>query len=206
MELWLESTLNVFTSLSSDYDKSDELNLEAFVKYKYRKSLNDFSYYKSGLEQIKTIIDAIEFPDKYLLSEDHANLFNLRSYGNLLPSYMLDKLSLNQAGLQEEKDYVIISYPVSSFVYSVTFSNNNSSYYEYCKDHSYKNVRTLLSFNGLKKLVNYMHLQALVKIEGYGNHCMLSKALDFEIVYKKTKEFHSENRKNYLAELARVNQ
>ena len=194
-----------FIQLANDYKISDELNLEVFIKYYLSKTaqaqLGDTNYFDSELEKLKTLIHSIEFPNKFILNREYGPVFGLCSYRTLFTNCrygVFDKNALSQVGLEEGVDYANISQEVNSL--DIVRHNEFSIS---CKDCITESDEVIYSFNGLKKLVNYLHTKP-VPVE-LGCYYDVSKVLDFEVFYKKTKEAHAKNRKAYLAEIARVN-
>jgi len=205
MNLSSVETLNIFNNLATDGYDNDELDLERFIEKfidRHHTRVTGSKY----LNVINVIINSIKFPDKFILGPHELSQFGIFHIANHLQYFDFDKTSFDQAELMEGKDYANIEFPIIGFHYATPHSrdrNGNIIPTEYHKkDTNYKTQQILLSFNGLKKFVKYLHSRAIMINT---NAEALEHALDFEIVYKKTKEGHANSRKAYLAELARVN-
>jgi len=150
------------------------------------------------LEDVKIVIDAINSPDNFLLTPLLIdNLFlPIRSFEHYVFGSLttFHEQSLDQAGLIKGIDYVIISYELDTLAYL----DYNSEYFKECTSQKFE---SLFSFNGLKKLVYFMHVKTtLVTDSSY-----VIRTLDFEKVYFKVKELHAKNRKTYLKTVAKAN-
>lgn len=195
--------LNDFAYLASDFKKCDELNLKKFVNQVYNK---DDAYGDEDedtcLERLKEIIYSINNSDKLTLDLDshifpHFTMHNLSE--DLIDKFFND-YQLSQLILKEGIDFIRIESDLTLY--------RKKDYSDSSKDTYFANeisVSVIISFSGLKKLIAYLHSQALEKVTDYPEkENYLDKLLDFEKVYKITKENHAKNRKKYLDMISQI--
>jgi len=216
MELTNYDHLNKFASIASDFKTCDELNLTSFLEKLFPGSTegrkNEFMQ-----NILNPLIQSIKNPDRiilgaitfqiYVQSANFATIFpELESKYNF--THKDSEMSLKKAGLVKGKHYDYASIEINNLTCGENVSNAHKFFNEDTRNEKF----VLMSFNGLKKLLNYMHERASAIVNHYlydGAGKPMSNTynrwLDFEKVYKRTKEVHTENRKKYLDELDKIN-
>jgi len=197
-----------FMRLTQYFRKSDELELIELSMSECKNIKMCLDYH--NLSTLKEIIKSIEMPNKLILKEESISFFNLQrediaKHINGLKRFPYDDYLevIKDAKLIEGKDYTEIE--VKTFNLGKSIKGDISESYN-------KKSILVFSFNGLKNLAKYLHSVAVIKVPNYlhfacgaERYDTLDRALDFENIYRKTKEVHAKNRKSYLDELARVN-
>lgn len=175
--------------LSEELDLLNFITLEDFQSCYATKSKFIRKIYKSALiKNFKDLIEGVESPDKIIIDYSVLNWFEIKE------DYA------NQSGLIDGIDFIKKEHGSASFNY---FQGDDSSYklfdeYKYTKG----SYICKFSWNGIKKIRDYM--VSLSIDNNYPTYMKPAHALDFEKVYKKTKELYAYNRKCYLDALQSV--
>lgn len=197
MALRKTEILNKFSSLAYSTDEylSEELDLLNFITLEDFKSCyatqSKFirKIHKSALiKHFKDLIEGIKSPDKIIIDYSVIHWFGIKE------DYA------NQSDLIDGIDFIKKEHGRACFNY---FHGNNSSYKLFDESKTTKGsyIRKF-SWNGIKKIRDYMI--SLSIDNNYPSYMKPAHALDFEKVYKKTKELYAYNRKCYLDALQSV--
>jgi len=213
MDLRNPETLNRFGYLCGQSPELEELDLLHFLRTNYDAYQNNGNItpeytVSENLRLLKQLIKGIESPDKIIIHNATVHWFKLDFFtgGN----YISD----NSAGLIENVDFVKKTYLSKYFQYFRKFDSNEPDSFKLFEEQETSNHAYKFSWNGIKKLRDYMITISMTNLTnirypgtGGDNRCYIDKldyALDFEKVYKKAKEIHAYNRKNYLEALQSV--
>lgn len=173
--------------------------------------INNFIKTEDYHDQLMILFDSIQNPDKLILSEVIYGCFISQINDTILKdieSTSPETLEFfKNAKLLKCIDYNIISNDYKKISY---IENTSNSCKELVQSVEQKE-ELLLSFNGLKKIINHAHEMATVKIQHYKYDSngqpktnTYDTLLDIEKVYKSTVKLHQDNRNKYLLALSKI--